>query len=150
MKQIAKAIVLLLAGAAIIACGSSTDTSSTSSGSSMGQITVPCAGNPCMPGQVCCHHAGQPMQDTCGAAGSCAGGTAELSCHGPADCPGATCCGEWDPQTMDYTQVRCEPTCVDGGGKIRILQCEGDPSVCPMGQMCYMSPLLGKGYSFCQ
>jgi hypothetical protein len=104
---------------------------------------VYCNDQPCDPGEVCCF---SPFggQSACGAAGSCPDGAVEVSCNDPTDCPGATCCGDYNGT---YTAVYCQPTC-EGAGKI--LQCEGQPDVCPPGETCNPSGILGDGYSFCQ
>jgi hypothetical protein len=66
----------------------------------------------------------------------------EFSCNDPGDCPGEICCAK--VFNAYYTSISCRPTCVAPD----VVAGEGDPGVCPQGQSCQPSPILGAGYSF--
>ena len=125
------------------AAQSSAQSSVASTGSGTGDVVVYCKNAPCAAGQVCCFHMSDPNLDACGAPGSCGGDYLTLSCNGPEDCPGGECCGGWNGSF--YTGISCVPSCPDSD----ILMCEGDASVCPPGENCFQSQVLGAGYSYC-
>lgn len=131
--------------ASSVSSSSSAEASSSSSGGDP-QVELSCGGAPCAAGQICCFYPGSD-QSHCGAPGSCEDAAVVLACNDVADCPGGVCCGDWDYAQGMYTGVSCQATC-EGTG--HILQCEGTPDICPFGQDCHPSGILGPGYSFCQ
>ena len=122
---------------------SSVQSSVASTGAGPGDTAVYCKNAPCQSGQVCCFHVSDPNQDMCSAPGSCGADYITLACNGPEDCPGGECCGDWNGQT--YSGISCVQRCSD----FDVLMCEGNPGVCPAGENCFESQVLGAGYSYC-
>ncbi len=135
---------------------SSTSTSSTSTSSGT-TATVYCDGMACPGGDVCCYDPdeGNPIgPDYCSTKNHCNMGYSELSCSGPAGCPGSYCCatftvaGTPPNQYRHYSGISCQPTCNDIGSQIIIC----DPAAanaCPFGGTCQPSSLLGTPYNIC-
>jgi hypothetical protein len=123
---------------------SSAESSASSTGSGPSGAVVYCKNAPCDAGQVCCFHVSDPQLDTCGAPGSCGADYITLACNGPEDCPSGQCCGDWNGQS--YQGIACVASCPDSD----VLMCEGNGGVCPPGETCFPSQVLGTGYSYCE
>jgi len=81
--------------------------------------------------------------------GNCPQGYSELTCGSPADCPGSTCCAQYNVMNgmAFYTGASCQPTCNQPGSEFVV--CTNNASVCPPGTQCIQSQLLGQGYWIC-
>jgi hypothetical protein len=129
--------------------GGNTSSSSTSGTAGAGgmvaqDFTVPCAGNNCAPGEVCCFDNVNETQVGCSAPGSCGAGQIELGCDHPDDCLGGTCCSEFDGMVQT---MRCQPDCMANN---EYVMCSGpDQSVCPAMTTC-SNARAGMGYHYCR
>jgi hypothetical protein len=108
--------------------------------------TVPCGGQMCDPGEICCFNPTGPG-DHCGFAGQCGAGYVELSCNSPNDCPGSQCCATFNPMQQAYEGIACQASC-DAQDELVVCS-NGNPGVCPPGTMCHNSNQLGPGYKVC-
>jgi hypothetical protein len=116
---------------------------------------VYCGGTQCPAGNVCCFDpTSNNPPDHCGTAGQCGAGYSEVSCSGPAACPGGYCCAQFvlvgnpPQQYRDYTGVACQSTCDNPSTEIVV--CDPTSSnPCPFGGTCVQSGLLGNGYNVC-
>ena len=113
-------------------------------GASTVQGTVPCAGEECAVGQVCCFDNTTTTQVRCDAPGACDAGQIELHCNHPDDCgPSSTCCSAFDG--MVQTMV-CQMTC---DADEEYVMCSGpDQAACPMATNC-SNAQAGAGYHYC-
>jgi hypothetical protein len=110
---------------------------------------VPCAGNLCQPGEVCCveiDNNNNNVQLECNTAGNCPGATdLEVDCDGEEDCMGNdVCCGTFNQG--HYVAMTCSAACATTtmcGGP-------GAPNVqyCPGNDQCSGSNAM-MGYFFC-
>jgi hypothetical protein len=107
----------------------------TGTGTGTGTVaSIPCGGQTCTGGQVCCVQPYGNFQG-CGAPGSCGLGEFEIECDGAEDCaPNESCCCYW---TGQYSWIRCEATC---DGFYEYIMCGGDgapnPQYCINGGTC--------------
>ncbi|MCC6552888.1 MAG: hypothetical protein IT372_07690 [Polyangiaceae bacterium] len=122
---------------------SSSTSSSTGTGGAPPDGTVYCSGVECAPGRICCFSPNDGS-GSCEDPGSCGGTEIPISCNDPGDCPGQICCGQIEGEF--WAVIECRPTC---DGAAELVQCQGDPSVCPISTSCEADPFLGPGYSFC-
>ncbi len=140
---------------------SSSSTSTTSSTSTSSGTTLPpvnCADGTCAAGEVCCFDATSTNPpDHCGKHGQCGQSFIELTCSVPEDCPGQICCargtvvGMGPSQTFQYAGVSCQPTCANTTTYVEFALCSTtDPNVCPTGQQCTQSQVLGNNYYVCE
>jgi hypothetical protein len=92
--------------------------------------------------------------DHCGKHGQCGTQYSEVTCSGPAYCPGGYCCAQFivvgvPPQDYrHYTSIACQADC--SNTMIEIVVC--DPNAtdpCPYGGQCVASTLLGTPYNVC-
>lgn len=114
-----------------------------------GTPPLPCHGAECQVGSICCHDTTNPHpnNDVCALPGSCPAGFGEVTCSGPAHCPGQVCCQLWSSAGQTTLATACQDQCQLANDEY--VMCWGDPSACPMGQPCKPSPSLGEGFAWC-
>jgi hypothetical protein len=104
---------------------------------------VPCAEDPCLPGQICCLSRINAQLDMCSDNPQCGEDAIPLACNGPEDCPGQICCGRF--QNNQWRETACKSQC---DGNDDLVMCTGSPDICD-GAECRPSQFLGMGYAYC-
>jgi hypothetical protein len=107
---------------------------------------IPCGGELCQPGEICCHNTINSAFDNCDNPGDCDFSFVEIRCAGPGDCmPGQVCCGAWSYGINNWVSAECKPQCNNENPF-----CGDAPDSCPPGWTCNTPDnLLGSGYGWC-
>lgn len=103
----------------------------------------------CTVTQGCCTN--QIDKFFCSLPFSCTSGQPEnisVDCDGAEDCPGTTCCGQWDEQNKKYSSVNCQLECA--APNLVICHLDSPKPGCIVGTTCVIEKLLGPGYGYCK